>query len=268
MNTEFNNKPYDEEVWLEEATSEDLEDAANIEREYEDAYDAAFTNLMVEKFPHLTNTNYISSPDSDTKKSDVFVFRPQTPPKNNSETSLDSLDRSSDTNYSTNTINIGNGKFEYVSNKFKREMLVNAWQSITQTNMWDFVKQDIESFMWSKDPRIDIISEKMEELGYSGHSGCSFGCTMRNMQHLAKNGENKFKQMFNGNDIEVEEIEEAEQVDSDVEANPYENEDAMEHEQRLKKLIKRRIETRYYEKRDKEEKEAREKKLLEYMGGF
>lgn len=251
-NTEFNNKPYDEEVWLEEATSEDLEAASNVEREYEDAYDAAFTNLMVEKFPHLTNTNYISSPDSDTKKSDVFVFRPPTPPKNNSETSLDSLDRSSDTNSSNNTINIGDGTFEYVSNKWDREMLVNAWQAITQTNTWDFVKQDIDSFMFSRDPRIDIISEKMEELGYSGHSGCSFGCTMRNMQYLAKNGENKFKKMFDGthNSEEVD-------PDRDIELDPYPGEDAMEYEQRLKQVIKRRV-----------DKAKREKELLEYMGGF
>jgi hypothetical protein len=33
----------------------------------------------------------------------------------------------------------------------------------------------------------------MEELGYGGHSGASFGCTMRNMQYLAEHGEEKFK---------------------------------------------------------------------------
>ena len=251
-NTEIN-KPYDEEVWLEEATSEDIEAASIIEREYEDAYDTSFTNLMVEKFPHLTNPNYISSPDSDIKKSDVFAFRPPTPPKNNSGTSLDSL---SDTNSSNN---IGDGTFEYISNKCDKDMLVNAWQAITQTNTWDFVKQDIKSFMWSKDPRINIISEKMEELGYSGHSGRSFGCTMKNMQYLVKNGENKFKQMIYG----TNDSEEVEELDSDIEGNPYENEDAMEYEERLKKLIKRRIDSGYYEKRDKEAQD----KLLDYTGG-
>lgn len=85
MDSKFNNKPYDEEVLIEETTDSDLEKDADIEREYEDDYDASFTNLMVEQFPHLTNPNYISSPDSDSKKSDVFVFQPPTPPKNSSE---------------------------------------------------------------------------------------------------------------------------------------------------------------------------------------
>jgi hypothetical protein len=54
MNTK--NKPYDEEVWLEETTSEDLEMASGVERDIEDAYDRAYTSQ--------------------------FTIRPPTPPKN------------------------------------------------------------------------------------------------------------------------------------------------------------------------------------------
>ena len=61
--------------------------------------------------------------------------------------------------------NIIPGRFEYIKDSWQREMLVNAWQAITITENWDFVKQDIDSFMWSNDPRINIISKKMEELG-------------------------------------------------------------------------------------------------------
>ena len=93
-------------------------------------------------------------------------------------------------------INLGDGKFEYIVDKNKREMLTNAWQAITQTNTWIFMAKKIESFMFSNDPRIYEISKKMEELGYSGHSGCSFGCTMRNMQYLAQKGEEEFKKLF------------------------------------------------------------------------
>lgn len=84
------------------------------------------------------------------------------------------------------------GKFEYV-NDWDREMFVNAWQAITLTENWEFMKTDIESFMWSDDLRVDIISAKMVELGYNGHSGSSFGYTMRRMQYIAINGEEKFK---------------------------------------------------------------------------
>jgi hypothetical protein len=88
---------------------------------------------------------------------------------------------------------LGNGQFEYINDVHSREMLVNAWQAINLTELWDFVKQDINSFMFSSDPRVKRIYNKMEELGYNGHSGASFGCTMRNMQYLAEHGEEKFK---------------------------------------------------------------------------
>ena len=91
------------------------------------------------------------------------------------------------------------GKFDYIKNNWEREMLVNAWQAITLTENWDFMKQEIYSYMLSSDPRINIISNKMCALGYDGHSGCSFGCTMRAMQYIARNGELKFMEMRENN---------------------------------------------------------------------
>jgi hypothetical protein len=88
------------------------------------------------------------------------------------------------------------GKFEYIKDDGIRKMLANAWQAITLTETWDFVKQPIESFMWSNDNRIDFITNKMVELGYDGHSGCSFGWTMRQMQHIARYGEEKYREEF------------------------------------------------------------------------
>ena len=87
------------------------------------------------------------------------------------------------------------GKFEYIKDISTKEMLSNAWQAITMTENWNFVKKPIESFSWSNDPRINIISNKMVELGYNEHSGSSFGYTMRAMQYIAQNGEEKYKEM-------------------------------------------------------------------------
>jgi len=87
------------------------------------------------------------------------------------------------------------GKFEYM-NENERVMFVNAWQAITLTDNWDFIKEDTKSFMFSDDPQIDIISKKMVELGYDGHSGSSFAITMRVMQYIAKYGEQKFKEDY------------------------------------------------------------------------
>lgn len=94
---------------------------------------------------------------------------------------------------------IGDGNMEYIKNANTREMCTNAWKAITFSNNWDFVAQDIDSFMFSNDPRIDEITEKMIEFGYDGHSGISFGCTMRNMRYLVQNGEDEFKKLFNKN---------------------------------------------------------------------
>lgn len=91
---------------------------------------------------------------------------------------------------------LGDGKFEYITDELTKNMLVNAWEAINSIDMWDFVAQDIESFMFSDDPRVDAIFRKMEELGYHDHSGRSFASTLRNMQYLARNGEEKFKKLF------------------------------------------------------------------------
>jgi len=86
------------------------------------------------------------------------------------------------------------GQFEYIKEDWYRNMLVTAWKAISITETWGFVNNPIDSFMWSNDPRINIIYNKIEELGYKGHSGASFGCTMRAMQYIVKNGEIKFKE--------------------------------------------------------------------------
>jgi len=84
------------------------------------------------------------------------------------------------------------GKFDYIKDISYKNRLVNAFQAITQTETWGFMKKDCDSFMFSKDPLISVISDKMIALGYGLHSGSSFGCTMRDMQYIAKNGEEAF----------------------------------------------------------------------------
>lgn len=87
------------------------------------------------------------------------------------------------------------GEFKYIKNINSRNMLHNAYHAINQTETWDFVKKDIESFSFSSAPEIYRISDKMTELGYDGHSGCSFGWTIRQMQIIAREGEQLFKEM-------------------------------------------------------------------------
>jgi len=83
---------------------------------------------------------------------------------------------------------MNNENFNYVNDTNSREMLLNAYQAIQLTEMWDFMKKDIETYMWGKNPEITIILSKMSELGYGCHSGFSFGFIMREMQFIAQNG--------------------------------------------------------------------------------
>lgn len=84
------------------------------------------------------------------------------------------------------------GEFLYIKDNNTREILVNAWNSITQLDLWNYMKQVQYSYMLSDDKEISAIFSKIEELGYNGHSGCSFVWTMRQMQYIAQHGEEKY----------------------------------------------------------------------------
>ncbi len=85
--------------------------------------------------------------------------------------------------------------FDYTDDH-SRVMLENAYTAIFLTEMWSYMKKDVDSYMFSSDKEIEIISNKMIELGYDGHSGASFGMTMRNMQFIALHGMEEHKKMW------------------------------------------------------------------------
>ena len=72
-----------------------------------------------------------------------------------------------------------------------QEMLTDAYKAITKLELWDTMKEDPGDggFMFSNHEFIKKISSAME---YTGHSGASFGCTMRIMQQLALEGWDTF----------------------------------------------------------------------------
>jgi len=78
--------------------------------------------------------------------------------------------------------------FNYLNDKNYQEMFLNAYQAIELTETWNFMKQDIDSYMWSRSDEVRTISNKMTELGYDCHSGTSFGWIMRHMQFIATHG--------------------------------------------------------------------------------
>jgi hypothetical protein len=71
-------------------------------------------------------------------------------------------------------------------------MLVSAWNAITSVNLWNYMKKNVNNFMLNNDYEVKTIYRKIEELGYTGHSGFSFSWTLRQMQYIAQYGEKKY----------------------------------------------------------------------------
>ena len=90
----------------------------------------------------------------------------------------------------------GNGQFEFIRDLSDRALYKNMHSAITQTELWDWMRtyEPPEGFMNSDAPELDRINAKMREDPISfNHSGASYGCMMRNMEFIAKNGYETFK---------------------------------------------------------------------------
>ncbi len=88
--------------------------------------------------------------------------------------------------------------FQAIKDTHVRAMMENAYHAIAMAEGgWDYMKNfNEESFMFSSNPMVRTISANMETLGYNGHSGASFGWTMRTMEYLAKYGKEAFITKF------------------------------------------------------------------------
>ena len=103
----------------------------------------------------------------------------------------------------TTNVDMTDAEFNYnVYDSNNRIMLKNAHGAITMAEGWDWMRNfQGQSFMFSNDEMIGKISKNMVALGYDGHSGGSYGWTMRCMEHLAKNGKDAFLSMCISNKL-------------------------------------------------------------------
>ena len=94
------------------------------------------------------------------------------------------------------------GEFKYVEFSTTRVMLTSAYQAINLLELWNFIKEDPGNvgFMFSTDNRLSDIYNKIEDLGYHGHSAASFAFTMRAMQFIATEGEEQYRLIYLNNE--------------------------------------------------------------------
>jgi hypothetical protein len=83
------------------------------------------------------------------------------------------------------------GDFVFIDDEHTRNMLSLTYQAVTNTNSWDFMKsftpEKEKGFMFTSNSQLNIISSECEKLG-CGHSGGSWGFSMRTMEYIAKKG--------------------------------------------------------------------------------
>ncbi len=90
----------------------------------------------------------------------------------------------------------GNDNFDFVKDKTTREFLKSAHKAISICELWNWMRiyEPPAGFMWSSATELDRINKEMWKDPINGnHSGASHSYILREMQYIAKNGYNKYK---------------------------------------------------------------------------
>lgn len=79
--------------------------------------------------------------------------------------------------------------FTEIYETYEADMIEDAYTTIRRLGLWEwfgtFEPHPTEGFMFTSDTNIAMIGN---ELNYQGHSGASFGITMRILHDIAKQG--------------------------------------------------------------------------------
>lgn len=108
---------------------------------------------------------------------------------------------------------------ELYTDKWSADMLKDADAAITKCELWDWLKEftpeDGNGFMFTTHPNLEKINKEMKL--YDNHSGTSYGWTMRQMEYIAKNGWESFR------DLRLKRMEEDKKVTPLTVAEAYRN---------------------------------------------
>lgn len=95
----------------------------------------------------------------------------------------------------------GNSNFDFVKDKSERDFLRSAHKAITLCELWDWLRiyqpSKDRGFMLSNAPELDKLQEEMwKDPINENHSGISYGIIIREMEYIAKNGYENYKNTF------------------------------------------------------------------------
>ena len=84
------------------------------------------------------------------------------------------------------------GDFSFINDEWNKEMLQSAFDAVESVpNGWAaLLPEPVNGFMFSPRPAGSVLRQIDSAIHerYGGHSGSSYGCTMRNMQGIARLG--------------------------------------------------------------------------------
>jgi hypothetical protein len=83
--------------------------------------------------------------------------------------------------------------FDFISDESTRTMIETAYNAVNQLELWNYMQSHQGSFMFSGNRNVDRIYNRIEELGYTGHSGASFGITLQTIKFIADHGFQVFR---------------------------------------------------------------------------
>jgi hypothetical protein len=77
--------------------------------------------------------------------------------------------------------------FSFIRDANSREMVEDGYAAVTKAEAWDLMKEDpgLGGFMYTTNESYRVIHKHMD---YRGHSGSSYGWTMRQLQFIAASG--------------------------------------------------------------------------------
>jgi hypothetical protein len=86
-------------------------------------------------------------------------------------------------------------KFEFIQDKQFRLCLEDAYDAVDELQLWSYLQENIfNSFTYYNGPNVELHDKLLKKVDkHNMHSGASYGITMRNMEHIAKNGFDQWK---------------------------------------------------------------------------
>lgn len=88
--------------------------------------------------------------------------------------------------------------FTFIKDIHSRNLVINGYHAVSRCESWNFLKNftpnNNDGFMFTDHPKVYEIGHMMESCPHPpGHSGCSFAWTMRQLEAIAKNGYENYK---------------------------------------------------------------------------